>query len=180
LRCDNVVGQTCFHCIISNNAISDHFHQGESDDGGNDFQADRPLSVDREEETQQKTIVLHNDMKRNDDVDSEDDEPTARLPGEMNETEVEVGNDVGNLRQALEIELRERRERRQALESQRDSRRKEGRPRNFLFVDNHTNKPYGIGKRQWRKELILLSESLDLAVGNINRHPEGAIEEIAE
>lgn len=48
------------------------------------------------------------------------------------------------------------------------------------MVDEHTKKPYGPGVGDWRKELMLMSKGLDPAIGNINRHPEGAVAQIAE
>lgn len=84
---------------------------------------------------------------------------------------------------AVVDETRRRRERRQELsmrEREGNHRSKEGQPRNFLLVDEYTHKSYGVGVGVWRKELMLLSRSLDPAIGNINRHPEGAVEEIVE
>ena len=41
-------------------------------------------------------------------------------------------------------------------------------------------KPYGVGMGDWRKKLMLLSQDLDPAIGNINRQPEGAIAKLVE
>ena len=65
-------------------------------------------------------------------------------------------------------------------EREADRQIKEGLPRNFLLVDEYTKKPYGVGVGAWRKELMLLSQKLDPAIGNINRHPEEAVQEIAD
>lgn len=75
---------------------------------------------------------------------------------------------------------KERRQEKALLEKQGEKRRKEGRPRNFLLVDEITKKPYSVGVGEWRKELMLLSRDLDPAIGNINKQPEGAVAEIAE
>lgn len=80
-------------------------------------------------------------------------------------------------------ETARRRERRQAQAlrvREGNRRKKEGRPRNYLLVDDYTGKPYGTGVGEWRKELMLLSRELDPAVGNINQQPEGVLLEIAE
>lgn len=61
-----------------------------------------------------------------------------------------------------------------------EKRKKKGKPRNYLLVDDCTGKPYGIGVGAWRKELMLLSRELDPAIGNINQQPESVLIEIAE
>jgi len=48
-----------------------------------------------------------------------------------------------------------------------------------MLVDVHTMKPYGTGVGNWRKELMLLSKNLDLAIENINKQPEATMLEIA-
>ena len=69
----------------------------------------------------------------------------------------------------------------QAAQEREGQRRcKEGKKRNFLLVDEHTMKPYGMGVGDWRKELMLLSRNLDPAIGNINKQPEAALFEIVE
>lgn len=87
--------------------------------------------------------------------------------------------------QALSIgdEIARRRERRQAQAlrvREGNRRKKEGRPRNYLLVDDYTGKPYGTGVGEWMKELMLLFRELDLALGNINQQPEGVLLEIVE
>ena len=67
-----------------------------------------------------------------------------------------------------------------AREREGERRRKEGLPRNYLLVDEHTKKPYGAGVGNWRKELMLLSRKLDPAVGQINKQPAHLVKEIAE
>lgn len=67
-----------------------------------------------------------------------------------------------------------------AGEREGDRRRWEGKPRNYLLVDEYTWKPYGVGVSDWRKEVMLLSKQLDLATGQINKQPQDAVKEITE
>lgn len=75
---------------------------------------------------------------------------------------------------------KERRQERALLDKEGDRRRQEGLPRNYLQVDERTNKPYNVEVGDWRKELMLLSRDLDPSIGNINQQPEGAVAEIAD
>ena len=75
---------------------------------------------------------------------------------------------------------KERRYAKKAREREGDRRRREGKPRNYLLVDQYTGKPYGAGVSDWRKEVILLSKKLDPAIGQINKQPQDAVKEIAE
>ena len=75
---------------------------------------------------------------------------------------------------------KERRHAKKAREREGDRRRQEGKPRNYLLVDEYTKKPYGAGVNDWRKEVMLLSRKLDPAIGQINRQPEDAVKEIGE
>ena len=75
---------------------------------------------------------------------------------------------------------KERRHAKKAREREGDRRRREGKSRNYLLVDEYTKKPYGAGVNDWRKEVMLLSKKLDPAIGQINRQPEDAVKEIGE
>ena len=82
-----------------------------------------------------------------------------------------------------ETEAQKRKERRHeklVRDREGDRRRREGLPRNYLKVDQFTGKPYGVGVSDWRKEVMLLSQKLDPAIGVINQQPRDAILEIAE
>lgn len=82
------------------------------------------------------------------------------------------------VRQKQRNERREESLRKQEREG--DRRRKEGKPRNYLLVDQFTGKPYGAGVGDWRKEVKLLSKKLDPSIGQINKQPLDAVKEIAE
>jgi hypothetical protein len=75
---------------------------------------------------------------------------------------------------------KERRHAKKAREREGDRRRREGKPRNYLLVDQYTGKPYGAGVSDWCKEVILLSKKLDPAIGQINKQPQDAVKEITE
>ena len=87
----------------------------------------------------------------------------------------------GYLYSETEAEKRkERRHAKKAKEREGDRRRREGKPRNYLLVDEYTKKPYGAGVNDWRKEVMLLSRKLDPAIGQINKQPEDVVKEIGE
>jgi hypothetical protein len=75
---------------------------------------------------------------------------------------------------------KERRHAKKAKEREGDRRRREGKPRNYLLVDEYTKKPYSVGVNDWRKEVMLLSRKLDPTIGQINRQPEDVVKEIVE
>lgn len=54
---------------------------------------------------------------------------------------------------------KERRRAKLAREREGDKHRKEGLPRNYLFVDEYTKNPYGAGVNDWRNEVMLLSKN---------------------
>lgn len=77
-----------------------------------------------------------------------------------------------------ETEAEKRKERRiakKAREREGDRRRKEGKPRNYLLVDQFIGKPYGAGVGDWRKEVKLLSKKPDPSIGQINKQPLDAV-----
>ena len=107
--------------------------------------------------------------------------------------EEEMGEDEGGIEGRMSMHLmhggvyepesNKRRERRHAQgvrEREGQRRQKEGKRRNFLSVDEHTMKPYGVGVGDWRKELMLLSRNLDPAIGNIKNQLEVALIELAD
>ena len=107
--------------------------------------------------------------------------------------EEEMGEDEGGIEGRMSMHLmhgsvyktesdkrRERRHAQAAREREGQRRQKERKRCNFLSVDEHTMKPYGVGVGDWRKELMLLSRNLDLAIGNIKNQPEAALFELAD
>lgn len=102
--------------------------------------------------------------------------------------EEDCGNDHG--KELVDVdddkyptETEKRRERRHELSARRregDRRRAQGLPRNYLLVDEYTGAPYGQGVGSWRKEIKLLSQDLDPAIGNINKQPDEALQKIGE
>ena len=67
-----------------------------------------------------------------------------------------------------------------AREREGDRRRREGKPHNYLLVDQYTGKPYRAGVSDWRKEVILLSKKLDPTIGQLNKQPQDVVKEIVE
>ena len=74
---------------------------------------------------------------------------------------------------------KERRMVKKEKEREGDRRRKEGKPRNYLLVDQISGKPYGAGVGDWHKEIRLLPKKLDPSIGQINKQPLDAVKEIA-
>ncbi|KAG0594908.1 hypothetical protein M758_UG121200 [Ceratodon purpureus] len=75
---------------------------------------------------------------------------------------------------------KDRRYAKKAREREGDRRRWEGKPRNYLLVNQYTGKPYGAGVTNWRKEVMLLYQKLDPAVGQINKQPPDAVKDITK
>ena len=114
------------------------------------------------------------DHRENEEVVEEEDLGSQRL---LDQEEEPVADYMH-----CETEAEKRQERRRAKvarEREGERRRREGLPRNYLLVDEHTKKPYGAGVGNWRKELMLLSKKLDPAIGQINKQPPNIVKEIA-
>ena len=152
-------------------------------DDDEEYGEDRMEIVEYEVEPGTQTFSFC-DGGEDEDIILESEEEQAASPIEMVEARIEEENALMEVdKVATEEESRKRRERRQArAEHEREGtrRKKEGLKRNFLLVDEYTMKPYGMGVGDWRKEVMLLSQNLDPAVGNINQQPEGAVAQIAE
>lgn len=124
----------------------------------------------------------------NDDDDSEQEDHSEENTAEEEDMEVQTrSRDVANVEddhdELYPTEAEKRKERRHAQASREregERRRREGLPRNYLLIDSHTKIPYGQGVGNWRKELMLLSRKLDPAIGNINKHPQTLVKEIAD
>ena len=114
--------------------------------------------------------------------DSREDESEPENPEELQRSE-EPADIESNEHDLYPTETKKRRERRHAQASREREgvrRSREGLPRNYLLVDEHSKEPYGQGVSSWRKELMLLSRKLDPTIGNINRQPQVALKEIAD
>ena len=135
------------------------------------------------QQLQQQTYSFYNS---DDEGTGSSDDSSENYEEEL-EPEGEGGADdeTENVHEDLhgETEAEKRKERRIAKkvrEREGDRRRKEGKPRNYLLVDQFSGKPYGAGVGDWRKEVKLLSKKLDPSIGQINKQPLDAVKEIAE
>ena len=162
----------------SHNVVCGHHMQG-LNDSDDDLGVD---SVDAAEDAQGEAIVSHNDTEEQNAVEvSEEERDNSEKVLDDSLEDARYMTDTQEI--AVEEDSRRRKQRRQAQsmrEREADKRIKDGLLRNFLLVDEYTKKPYGVGVGAWRKELMLLSQKLDPAIGNINRHREGAVQEIAD